>query len=452
MDERDYLRPAEQHSRGRDYRTLQATVLGSMLQRPKTVGPVLAELTEEDFSGLEKDLYIAIRDLFNAGSPVEERALLHRIDTEDVEDGWPEILQGLKTCAVEDPLPYCRMLRECVTLDRLRDAAFGLQYAQTMEDAEKAVAAVNACLSQKRNKRVISIQDAVMRYQAELQEKYKKGRVKYLDWGIDYLTEVLDSELGDFVVIGGYPSAGKTLLSLQCDRRISEQHRVGYFSFETGARKLTQRLLTAASGVPLRRMKHNDLHDPDYRALAEGIETLYALPFSIVEAAGMTVSEIQAVTLAERFKVIFVDYLQLVNQSGSSRYEKVTEISQQLHRLAQEHGVLVVALAQLSRPEKASKDSKPTPPGMSSLRESGQIEQDADAIALLYPENPNDRKSLRVLKIAKNKEGEPVNPCKLELKGEVQLFEEQFPERPRPAYDSSKKKPGQDNRQESLPL
>jgi replicative DNA helicase len=291
-----------------------------------------------------------------------------------------------------------------------------------------------------------------MRYQAELQEKYKKGRVKYLDWGIDYLTEVLDSELGDFVVIGGYPSAGKTLLSLQCARRIAEQHRVGYFSFETGSRKLTQRLLTAASGVPLRRMKHNDLANSDYTALSKGIETLYALPFSIVEAAGMTVSEIQAVTLAERFKVIFVDYLQLVNQSGSSRYEKVTEISQQLHRLAQEHGVLVVALAQLSRPEKASKDSKPTPPGMSSLRESGQIEQDADAIALLYPENPNDRKSLRVLKIAKNKEGEPVNPCKLELRGEVQLFEEQFTERPRPAYDSSKKKPGRDDGQESLPL
>ena len=70
----------------------------------------------------------------------------------------------------------------------------------------------------------------------------------------------------------------------------------------------------------------------------------------------------------------------------------------------------VVALAQLSRPEKTkTKDGKPVPPSMSSFRESGQIEQDADVAMLLYPAEPNNNRSNRILKVSKNKEGEKLS-------------------------------------------
>ena len=118
----------------------------------------------------------------------------------------------------------------------------------------------------------------------------------------------------------------------------------------------------------------------------------------------MTVRDIQALTLNQRFEVIVVDYLQLVVDHGKGSYEQVTNISKGLHTLAQSNGVAVIALAQLSRPEKEK--GKPQPPSMHSFRDSGQIEQDADVAFLLWPSDPNDNRSERVLKVAKNKEGE----------------------------------------------
>ena len=124
----------------------------------------------------------------------------------------------------------------------------------------------------------------------------------------------------------------------------------------------------------------------------------------------MTVRDIQAVALNKRYQVILVDYLQLVTDNGKGRYEQVTNISQGLHTLAQANGITVIALAQLRRPEK--ENGKPKPPTMADFRESGQIEQDADIAMLLWPSDPNDNRSRRVLKIGKNKEGERL---KLEL-------------------------------------
>ena len=72
--------------------------------------------------------------------------------------------------------------------------------------------------------------------------------------------------------------------------------------------------------------------------------------------------------------------------------------------MARVNKVTVIALAQLARPDKTQ--GKPQPPTMSSFRESGQIEQDADIAFLLWPADPNDNSSDRVFKIGKNKEGE----------------------------------------------
>ena len=100
-----------------------------------------------------------------------------------------------------------------------------------------------------------------------------------------------------------------------------------------------------------------------------------------------------------------MDYLQIVtSHEGRSLYEQVTAVSKGLHTLAGSKRIAVIALAQLSRPEKVK--GKAAPPTMASFRESGQIEQDADVAMILYPSDPNDNRSARVLKIAKNKEGE----------------------------------------------
>lgn len=98
--------------------------------------------------------------------------------------------------------------------------------------------------------------------------------------------------------------------------------------------------------------------------------------------------------------MIFLDYVQLLRAAGNTRVEQVTNISLALHTMAQRTGITIVALSQLSRPEKGAAKSRT--PQMSDLRESGQLEQDADAIMILKAAPDNTR----TLSIVKNKEGE----------------------------------------------
>lgn len=125
----------------------------------------------------------------------------------------------------------------------------------------------------------------------------------------------------------------------------------------------------------------------------------------LIEASGMSVQDIQADALARRYEIVYIDYLQLVEPETrkTNRTEQVSGISRGLQQLAHGTGRLVVALSQLSRAEHTGKNEQ-VEPTMSDLRESGQIEQDADAILLLYLEEPNRPEAAgRVLKVAKTR-------------------------------------------------
>ena len=134
--------------------------------------------------------------------------------------------------------------------------------------------------------------------------------------------------------------------------------------------------------------------------------------------------DIQSLALSGRYEIIYIDYLQLIAPEDRRRsdVEQVTQISKDLHTMAQTTGITVCALSQLSRPQKSGEQEKS--PGLHSLRQSGQIEQDADGVILLYKDEPKNPKSLRVLKIAKNKEGEAGGISYLVFDGAHQRFKE----------------------------
>lgn len=437
----------EKNERGR---LPELSMIGCLCIEPeKLPARIFEALRPEDFGDAAlRHLFEAGRALWLENAALDAVTLLHRAG-EGYESLIREAMAATPTTA--NWREYAEIVRDNAQLREIQSVALRMLEAGDAEQARSSLAEAQGLLAENRRGRHITLGDALIAFMARLEEMDKK-KPEFLDWGLDYMTDTLDTELGDFVVIGGYPSAGKTLLALQLAAHIATKHRLGFFSLETRERKLTTRLMSHRSGVPLRSIKHGDLTGPDYRKLMNTAQQLYELPFTIEECAGDTVEEIRAKTLAGRYQVIFVDYLQLVNEKGGSRYEIVTETSRKLHTLAQELGVLVVALAQLQRPDKAPKDGKPVPPGMSSLKESGQIEQDADAILLLYPENPTVKGSDRILKVGKNKEGEAIKPCTLEFRGATQTFVERFPERPKPKPRDQSKRPGRDSGQVELPL
>jgi replicative DNA helicase len=245
--------------------------------------------------------------------------------------------------------------------------------------------------------------------------------VHYLPWPIKELESELEAEPGDFIVVGGRPPTGKTALTIQCAFHWARNgYKVGYFSLETNKAKVTDRLVSHAARISKSRIRKNELTDDDWQLFARVSSTrIVNAKLELVEAAGMSCTDIQAFTAMRGYDVIIIDYLQLIQEDGRSPVERVSQISIKLHTMAQNKKVTVVALSQLSRMDKQN----PRYATMADLRESGQIEQDADMILLLNPKNVKDavQGQNRVLRVEKNKEG-GLSEIELEFEGHFQTF------------------------------
>ncbi len=144
------------------------------------------------------------------------------------------------------------------------------------------------------------------------------------------------------------------------------------------------------------KIKRNQLTEEDYRDLLELRPQLTAPQLTLIDAAGMTVLDIQAYSQAHRYDVVFVDYLQKIAAPRGTRqsdFERVSAISSSLQQFGRITGTTVVALSQLSRPDRDAKTNKIRPPVLSDLRSSRQIEQDADVVLFLYREDYDDKQS-----------------------------------------------------------
>lgn len=382
---------------------LEMRITASLLAEPGWIGETAALVTPEDFTeeGGCRDIFAALRSLFLAGKPVTPMAV-----TLEAGDWTKDLIRALRSqplAAVtrQELAGLCESLQERSRVRKVAALASRLAMTSEPELSDHLVDEINGAMTRRRGAKVATMGEAAVAFLTDLDKK-----PLYLPWGIKRLDEELFVEPGDFVVIGGYASSGKTLLSLQMAQVLAEHYRVGYFSLETSPGKIFARLIAHRAGVGLKQIKRRELAPGEVDKLTKAATELNKLPLELVHAGGMSVSDIQATALAKRYEVIFVDYLQLAEAPGNSRYEKVTAISIALHTLAQTHGVTVIALAQLTRPEKSK--GKIPPPSMSSFRESGQIEQDADVAMLLYPTDPDDNGANRILKVSKNKEGEKL--------------------------------------------
>lgn len=219
---------------------------------------------------------------------------------------------------------------------------------------------------------------------------------KHIQTGYGQLDRFMFIDKGDFVVIGGRPSAGKTAFTLQMMLHMAQDRRVGYFSLETSAQKVFDRLISNYDWTSFTKIKKAQLGDEDWEAITRGYNTFHTLGFDVVPAAGWTVDKIKSYSKIQQYEIVFVDYLTLIHAEGKDDTERTTHISEDLHTFAQQDGITVIALSQLNR-DGGDKLS------MTSLRQSGQIEQDADGIVLI--QYNSETPDVRQIKIVKNKEG-----------------------------------------------
>jgi len=219
----------------------------------------------------------------------------------------------------------------------------------------------------------------------------------------------LDSKMGglhpsDLLILAGRPGMGKTALATKiafgaakallnearaADPAAMPKAQVAVFSLEMSSEQLATRLLSEEARISGDRIRRGDIGQKDFDRFVEVSREIAALPIQIDDTPAITMSALR--TRCRRLKrtkglaLVVVDYLQLMRPSAGTKPEnrvlEISQITQGLKAIAKELAVPVIALSQLSRQVESRDDKRPQ---LSDLRESGTIEQDADAVMFIY--------------------------------------------------------------------
>lgn len=397
----------EIHVPSEEWVNVQQAVLGSVLLDHSLVPKLIHETSSADFSGPCQTVYNAIEKIFQSGNPIDVVIIAHELG-----DAYRKYLADLMaitptTAHFDRHLQICR---EQARVQAIHDIAGKLLAADSVETIRPLLEQASTMMVDKNRNNVMDASALLHDFMERMQKP-----ANYLQWPISVCTENIQSEPGDFIVIGAEPSVGKTAFALQCGWFWAKTMKVGFFSFETRSRKLFDRKMASESGLDMEKIKHRRINQGDWERIWCAQPGITNCSIRMIEAAGYSTADIRAEIMRYGFDIIIIDYIQLVTARGHNRYEEVTKISLDLHSMAQRMGVTIVGLSQLSRTDEDRR------PKNSDLRESGQIEQDADVIIMLWHEKKSNPRGNRNLTVTKNKEGEWFETL-LAFDGKHQLF------------------------------
>lgn len=396
-------------------------VIGSLLIEESLVREMVSVVDAQDFlNPANRLIFQAARQLFRDGKPVDALTIRDRVGSQ-YSDYMTQLMEITPTSA--NWREYAALMHSQATTQRIKNLAqYILENAVTLDDCRQPCADMAQLLADGRR-----IDAWTMR---EMMEDFFRAQdpdapaPEYVTYGLDVLDQRNYTELGDVVMIGGYPSDGKTALALMMAYHMAARYKVGFFSLETDKRKVRDRMVASVAQIDFDAIKRRTLTESDWAGLAAKSTDMSKRDLTVLRAAGMTVADIQSASQAYGFQVVVIDYVQLITPEVSRRAprsEQMADVSRALHTFAQSSGTLVIELAQLTRQERGSWRE----PDMHDLKESGQFEQDADIIFLLYRPSPSDdtldQEKNRILKIAKYKEG-PRGRWPLYFDGPKQTF------------------------------
>jgi replicative DNA helicase len=410
----------------------EAAVLGSTMIDPDAIGLVRGILTAESFFRPEHQLiFEAIETLDDKKAPVDAVA----VRTVLKESGKLRQLGETEAEAVE----YLGAI-----LDSTPSSANATYYAGVVKDRQKYRQVVKAVESMKNALgEPVGVDQLVEKVQGiafDEIEREQTGNDRYdvASYATRIATDMqdrrevietgfrdLDAKIGgmrrgELIIVAGRPSMGKTSLSTDFALNAARAgKKVLYFSLETSAKGLMERMECSMSRVSLSDMRTGKASQAEEARVYEASLELEKMPVVVHEGAETPeklASLIRSEAKRGRVDLVVIDYLQLMHSSrkSESRQQEITRISRLLKRAAIVENVSIIAASQLNREADNRTSHKPR---LSDLRESGSIEQDADVVLLLYRDDyyrPDGeaKDSMAEVDVAKQRDG-PTGPVKL---------------------------------------
>ena len=361
--------------------------LGCAIIDAKAADKVLA-LDNQDFeSEVDKDILGAMRALRGDGRPIT-LVTLNAITGSKYTDYLIDISTSVVSTVFVDE--HIKTIKEASKRRRIRAAATELFNAAS--DTNKPLEELTAEFAHRVDSLaqvetgVVSARDAVMELANGIERKDDNKALT----GIPLLDQSLGGLHGwRLYVIGARPATGKTALAISAAFNTSAYGDVLFCSYEMQPSEIMGRLLARMSRVNSQDISYKTLSNQQMQKLVEHYAQAGRLPIWFgINAATPEKVRTEALRMQKNLRLIVIDYLQLMSSGrrAESRRVEVGQISRALKQLSIELNVPVLALSQLNRVSEGSASRVPT---MSEMRESGDIEQDADAIVLMY-QIPNE--------------------------------------------------------------
>src|SRR3954447_16938862 len=412
----------------------EESVLGAMLvfEPAITKGIDEVKLKGTDFY-LDRNrvIFQAIYDLYEASNPVDELTVTEALTQHNQIDGagGKDYVSELppRVPAAGNAKHYATIVQDNALLRRLLEAGQEIQSWVNDRDGEPHL------LSEKAE--ILLFEVAHSEQASDFREvkeilSDELDRLEKLATGESELTGTpsgfrdLDNITGGFqpgnlIIVAARPSMGKSALVVNMAENISMKHGlpVAFFSLEMSEVELAQRFIACRSRIPGDRLRKGKVSQRDWPKVVRACGELENAPLWIDDSSDLGMLDLRA--KARRLHAqeqsrgglgaVIVDYLQLMRADDlrANRVEQVGRMSRGLKIMARELNVPVIALSQLSRAVEQRHDKKPI---LSDLRESGQIEQDADLVMFIYRDeyyekDESESQGLADILIAKHRNG-----------------------------------------------
>lgn len=381
---------------------LEQNILGAVILEKNAIIDVAGFLREDHFyTEANKEIYRTITQLFSEGAPIDLRTVVIRLR----ELGLIEKIGGAHyiaslTSGVSSSANMEYHARLLVELAMKRELiALGNSLIQESHDATEDVFTIlekgNLLIQEIMDNVVASKSDKSIKEIASSVVKEVEARQSGKHTGLDSGYRAVDLLLNgfqktDLIVIAARPGMGKTAFAVQAIKQIAERGKpVGLISLEMSAKQLVERLAVSECQIENDKVKRGKLDVLEFQKFMNACGDLSRMPIHIDDTPFMSITELRARAIRMKTKynieILVVDYLQLVKGSGrhgQNRDQEIGEITRTLKGVAKELDIPVIALSQLSRGVETRGGTRR--PQLSDLRESGNIEQDADIVMFLY--------------------------------------------------------------------
>lgn len=416
---------------------LEEIVIGTLLIESKAITLVADKLRPEMFyNERNREIYAALQSMYRAGRDIDiitaKEELAQRGKLEEI--GGPYTLASLSSrvasgahleyhvCILQQKYIRREMILGCHKLLVL-SADESIDIDDTLMDAQALIDRLTKECGTRDHLRSMDqlMEDTVAQVEARVASN--KDGITGLPTGFDDLNRVTAGwQPGELTVIAARPSVGKTAFPLHLARAAATAgHHVMVYSLEMQGERLGDRWLLATTQVRADHLRRGLLTPEELDNIRMASTDLARLPIHVDDNPTVSMDYVRTSAKLQRSKgkcdCIIIDYLQLCDmksdQHNRNREQEVAQASRKAKMLAKELNVPVLLLSQLNRNCEGHPDGRP---GLSDLRESGAIEQDADLVLLLYRPalagRATDRKSsypsegLGVVIIAKHRNGE----------------------------------------------